>query len=274
MVAEQQATFDAEKRLTIMGHFAELRSRLLRSVIAIGIGMGIAFAFAKPIFDVLTFKAVFLGPVFTFLHSNLHLFAPPDLHLVSIDITEMVGTYMKVCLIGGMVLAMPYLVYEVVMFVTPALTRQQRKWFIHRALPWVGLMFFIGVAFAYFVLLPPAMRFLTTFGSDIATPQIRISNYVSTVARLLLAVGLIFELPVLTTLLAWIGIVSSRWLAAKWKWAIIGAFLLGALITPTLDPVNQTLVAVPLLGLYALSVWMAKLVELTRKRASADNGQT
>jgi len=123
------------------------------------------------------------------------------------------------------------------------------------------VMFVGGVLFGYFVLIPPAMQFLLNFGANIATPQIRIGNYISLVSRLLLAIGLVFEMPVITTFLARLGILSWRWLANQWKWAVILAFVLGALITPTLDPVNQTLVAAPLILLYLLSILLAKMVE-------------
>jgi sec-independent protein translocase protein TatC len=155
---------------------------------------------------------------------------------------------------------MPVLVYELIAFVTPALKPGERK-YLWIVLPFILLMFAGGVLFGYFVLIPPAMQFLLSFGADIATPQIRIGNYISLVSRLLLAIGLIFETPVITTFLARLGIVSSKWLAAQWKWAVILAFVLGAVITPTLDPVNQTLIALPLIILYLLSILLARLVE-------------
>ena len=121
-------------------------------------------------------------------------------------------------------------------------------------------MFMGGVVFGYFILLPPAINFLITFGADIATPQIKIGNYISIVTRLLLAIGFVFEMPVITTFLARIGIISPKWLSDKRKPAIIIAFVLAAIITPTFDPLNQTLVAVPLVVLYEMSIWLAKLV--------------
>jgi sec-independent protein translocase protein TatC len=176
---------------------------------------------------------------------------------------------MKVCLIAGVILAMPYLLYEFIMFVSPALTRQERKRFLYTGLPFVGTMFVVGVVFCYFILLPPALRFLTTFGNDIATAQIRLGNYMSIVSRLLLAVGLIFELPVVTSVLARLGVVNYKWLASKRKWAIVGAFVVGAFVTPTLDPVNQTLVSVPIILLYEMSIWLAWAIGKGRKKAAA-----
>jgi len=115
---------------------------------------------------------------------------------------------------------------------------------------------------------PPATKFLITFGSDIATPQIKIGNYISIVTRLLVAIGLVFELPVLTTFLARIGVITPKWLAGKRKLAIIFAFILAAIITPTFDPINQSLVAIPLIILYEMSIWLAKLVHRGKKEES------
>ncbi len=232
---------DNDKKMTLLGHLLELKARLIKSVIAVAITTTISFVFAKQIF------AILIRPT-------------GGIDLIYIEMTEMLGTYMKVCLASGIILAMPYLIYHFVMFVSPALSPREKK-YVYVILPWIGLMFIGGVVFGYFVLIPPAVKFLVNFGSDIATPQIKIGNYISVVTRLLLAMGLVFELPVVSTFLARIGVISSRWLASKRKVAIIFAFILAAIITPTFDPVNQTLVAVPLIVLYELSIWLAKLVQ-------------
>ena len=122
-------------------------------------------------------------------------------------------------------------------------------------------MFAAGVVFGYFILVPPATKFLITFGSDVATPQIKIGNYISIVSRLLLAIGFAFEMPVITTFLSRLGIITAKWLSDKRKPAIILAFVLAAIITPTFDPLNQTLVAAPLIVLYEMSIGLAKLVQ-------------
>ena len=128
-------------------------------------------------------------------------------------------------------------------------------------------MFIIGVAFGYFILLPPALNFLTSFGSNIATPQIKIGNYISLVTKLLLSIGAVFETPVIILFLARIGVVTSKMLAHKRRHAIVTAFILSAIITPTLDPVNQSLVAAPLIVLYEMSIWLAKLVQRKKPRS-------
>lgn len=230
-----------DEKMTFLGHLGELRRRLIKSVIAVLITTIISFIFARQIFDILILPA-------------------EGINLIYVEMTEMIGTYMKVSLASGIILAMPYLVYHFLMFVSPALTRKEKK-YIYLVLPWVALMFAGGVAFGYFILLPPATHFLITFGSDIAAPEIRIGNYISVVTRLLLAIGFVFEMPVITTFLARIGVLKPKWLERRRKTAIIFAFILAAIITPTFDPINQSLVAIPLVVLYELSIWLAKLVQ-------------
>lgn len=236
-----------DKKLSILEHLKEARQRLIRSVIAVLITTAISFIFAKQIFDILILPA-------------------GGIDLIYIEMTEMIGTYMKVCLVSGIILAMPYLTYQAIMFVSPALTRREKK-LVYLILPWIALMFAGGVTFGYFILIPPATKFLLTFGSDIATPQIKIGNYIAIVTRLLLAIGLVFEMPVVTTFLTRLGIITPKWLASKRKIAIVFAFILAAIITPTFDPLNQTLVAAPLVVLYEMSIWLAKLV--ARKKTEA-----
>ena len=145
------------------------------------------------------------------------------------------------------------------MFVSPALTGREKK-YVYLILPWIALMFAGGIVFSYFIITPRMVTFLLTFGSDIATPQIKVGNYISIVTRLLLAVGLIFEMPVLTTFLARIGVLKPEWLSGKRKIAIVVSFILAAIITPTIDPINQCLVALPMVVLYEMCIWLAKLV--------------
>ncbi len=228
------------KKLSVLGHLDELRKRLIGSVIAVVITSLISFIFYKQIFNILIFPA-------------------QDINLIFIEMTEMIGTIMRVCLVSGIILAMPYLTYQLIMFVSPALTRKEKK-YVYLILPWIVLMFAAGVTFGYFILIPPATKFLITFGSDIATPQIKIGNYISIVTRLLLAIGLVFEMPVVTTFLARLGVITPKWLSDKRKIAIIFAFILAAIITPTIDPINQCLIAAPLIVLYEMSIWLAKLV--------------
>lgn len=234
-----------EEKLTFMGHIRELRGRLAWSVLFLVITTIIAFVFADHIFHFLIKPA-------------------GNINLIYTEMTEMFSTYMIVSLAGGVVLAMPFFIYQIVMFVSPALTRREKS-YVYIALPWITLMFAGGVAFGYFILLPPAMKFLISFGSDIATAQIKIGNYISLVTRLLVAIGAVFETPVIITFLSRLGVVSPQWLSNKRKWAFLGAFILAAIITPTMDPINQSLVAAPLIVLYEISIILSRIVY--RRRA-------
>lgn len=237
-----------ERILSVLGHLTELRRRLIRSLIAVVITSGISFIFYQQIFDIL------ISP------------APQGITLQAIEMTEMLGTIMRVCLFSGVILAMPYLTYELIMFVSPALTRREKR-YVYLVLPWIALMFAAGVTFSYFILLPRITGFLLTFGSEIVTIQPKIRSYISVVTRLLLVVGLVFEMPVVTTFLARLGIIKPKWLADRRKAAIIIAFILAAIITPTIDPINQSLVAAPLVVLYEISIWLARLVYKREPRA-------
>jgi sec-independent protein translocase protein TatC len=246
--SEHPAVSKNNKEMTFTSHLTELRQRLIKSVIALVIATIISSIFARYIFEFLIIPA------------------PDDISLIYIEMTGMLSTYFKVALMSGFVLAMPVLVYQGMMFVSPALTRREKR-YVYIALPWITFMFLVGFAFGYFILLPPATNFLLNFMSDIARPEIKIDNYISIVTRLLVAIGLVFETPVIITFLARLGIVKPEMLSRRRRWAIVVAFILAAIITPTFDPINQSLVAIPLIILYELSILLAKIAY--RKRTEA-----
>lgn len=238
-----------EKDLTLKGHLDELRQRLIRSVIAIVITTGVSFAFAEQLFD--------------FFQSR----AGDDVIFQAIDVTEQVGIYMKLCLYSGLVLALPFLIYQLVMFVRPALTPDEKK-YLYLLLPGVVVFFFAGAAFTYYIFLPPALDFLIDFPftPDSIEPQIRIGNYVSIVARMLLVMGLVFELPIVIYFFTRIGLVTPRGLAKYRRFAYVGAFIVSAIVTPTIDPLNQTIVAIPIIILYEVGILLSKLARRQRSR--------
>ena len=234
-----------DKELTFTGHLTELRHRLLLSVIALVITTLISFVFINQIFVILIAPA-------------------GDIKLIFIEMTEMLATYMKVALACGIILAMPFLVYQLFGFVSPALMKKEKR-YIYISLPFITVMFAGGIVFAYFILLPPATRFLLSFGADIAEPQIKIGNYVSIVSRLLVAMGCVFEMPAIIFFLSWIGAITPQFLRRKFRLWVVIAFILSAIITPTFDPVNQSLVAGPLIALYVLSIGLAKVAQRLRQ---------
>jgi sec-independent protein translocase protein TatC len=232
--------------LSLRKHLEELRKRLLVSVVVTVITTAVAFVFYKQIIRLL------LRP------ADLEAAADGGPGLVFIEVTEMVAVTMKVSLVSGLVLAFPIVLYQVIMFVAPGLTSREKR-YLFAFMPAVVLAFVAGVSFGYFVLIPPAISFLVGWGSDIATPMIRIGNYVNVMVMLLFWMGVVFETPIVMFLLAKLGIVSWRGFARWRKYWVVVAFILGALITPTFDPMNQSLVAVPLIVLYELGIWLARL---------------
>ena len=242
------ATPDRDKELSLMQHLGELRDRLVVAAIAVAVGTVIAFA-----------KAVDL---IRFLEVPAHLERP----LILISPTEGFTTYMQVALTSGIALAMPVILYEVFAYVDPALRPNERR-FVLTLGPFVLLLFITGMAFCYYVLLPNAISFLFTFGGEVFEAQPRASEYISFVTTFILAVGLVFEMPVIIYAVTRIGLVKRSWLAKQRRYAFLLAFVIGAIITPTPDPFNQTLVAVPMYLLFELGLLLSRIGAAPRAAA-------
>lgn len=244
---EQEKRDQDEKNLTILEHLQELRQRLMICAIALVVGVAVSFyPLSYWVLDWL--KAPAEGRVENF-------------ELIFTEPLEFWSTFFRVSLLLGITLAMPVFVWQTLAFVGPGLTRNEKRW----AYPIVfgaSFMFVAGCAFAYFVMMPPALNFLLDF-PDQATPLISIRKYVDFTTRLMLVSGLVFETPLLVMGLAKIGIVSSRQLFRWWRFAIVGAFIVAAIVTPSIDPITQSLVAGPMIILYFVGILLAKLVEKT-----------
>jgi sec-independent protein translocase protein TatC len=216
-------------------------------------GTGVSVAFFEPIVEILLLPAQGRlssaggGPIYT-------------------ELTELLGITVKIALLGGLVLALPVIAYQLIMFVGPGLTPRERR-YAFAVFPGALVSFAGGVAFAFFVVLPPSLRFLLTYGSGIAAPMIRISNYISLVVTMLFWMGLVFETPLIMFLLSKLGVVSARTLARGRRYIVVLAFVLGAIVTPTFDPLNQALMAAPLIVLYELGIWLARLGQWRAKPA-------
>ena len=240
------------REFSITEHLRELRRRVLVCVVAILAGSVASFAFYRQIIEFLSRPAYDLD-------------SGAGLELVFIEVTELLTTAVKVSFVAGFVLALPVILYQVVMFVAPGLTGRERR-YLFLFMPAALLAFAAGVAFAYYVLTPPALKFLLGF-SDVATPLIRISNFVNLMVRLLFWMGVAFETPLIMYMLALLGIVSAQRLSRFRRYWVVIAFILAAIITPTFDPVNQVLVAGPLLVLYEIGVLLARLAGRSHRKA-------
>jgi sec-independent protein translocase protein TatC len=232
--------------MTLLEHLLELRSRVMWCAIAIAIGMMIFFI-----------PAIGFRLVDFLLEPGRQ--AVPGFKPQFIEPMENIVTYFRVALLGGVAVGMPMVVYQLMAFVTPALTPREKRWLIPIVIG-ASLAFVGGMAFGYYVVLPITVKFLLTFGSDVAQPNIRIGNYIDFVTRMLLILGLTFETPLFVMGLAKVGVVNARKLLKMWRFAIVGAFLVSAIVTPTIDPVTQSLVAGPIIVLYFVGILLAWLV--------------
>jgi len=244
-----------DKPLPIREHLLELRRRLTYSVIAVLVCAALAFAFHQTILRLL------MEPAAQFVDLP---FGKP----VYTDLTEYLSIAAKTSLLTGLFISLPFVLYQIVMFISPGLKPSERR-YLYALIPVSLLAFAAGALFGYRILFPPMVNFLLNFGGDVAIPMIRIGRYMDLMLRLLFWMGLIFEMPVVTFFLARIGVLSPDFLARHRRYAIVLAFILGAIITPTFDPINQALVAAPIIILYEVSVWIAKVSARSRRQSPA-----
>jgi len=247
-----------DKPLPFSDHLGELRTRLMWSAAAVLISTGVAFIFHERILILLMEPAQQFTDI-------------PNGQPVYTELTEFIGVAMKASLLFGFFAALPFVLFQMVMFVAPGLSPRERR-YLYTLLPLSLLTFLVGAAFGYRILFPPAVNFLLSFGSDVATPYIRIGSYVNMMVSLLFWMGIVFETPLVMFFLSKIGVVTPQFLAKQRRYAVVGAFILGAIITPTFDPVNQTFVALPIIVLYEAGIWLAKLGGRGARKRSQDLG--
>ncbi|MDZ7844396.1 MAG: twin-arginine translocase subunit TatC [Anaerolineales bacterium] len=234
--AHKKARRELDDSLPLLQHLNELRTRLFKAFLAVLVTTGVSAVFADQVIDYLA-KPIGGSEA-----------------LVSIEITENIAIFMRVSLLSGLVLGMPMVVYQIMRFMLPGLKKNEKSW-LFIGVPFASLLFASGVAFAWFVMIPTAVPFLTQF-LDITT-QVRPQNYFEFITKLMLWIGLSFEMPLIAFVLAKTGVLTAGQLARGWRYAMVGIAVLAATITPTVDPVNMGLVMLPLFGLYLLSIGLA-----------------
>jgi sec-independent protein translocase protein TatC len=234
-----------KKPSALMDHLEVLRKHLFRMLIAVALGILLCATYTTQIIDFLS------KPV-----GGINV-------LKAIDVTESVGVFMRVALLGGFAITLPYLAFEVWLFAAPGLSSRARRLGL-LGIPLAGLFFIGGLAFSYIFLLPTALPFLLSFMGIQTIP--RPSSYINFVTGLMFWIGVSFEFPLVIYVLTLMGIVKPHFLAHNWRIAVIVIAVLAAAITPTVDPVNMTLVMAPMILLYFLSIGMSHLALLGRKR--------
>lgn len=239
-------TENSPQGMTFLQHLEELRDRLKAALFGVAVGVGVAWFFREEM------KLILIDPFLAFLPEDQRT-------LTFITPAEPFAMFMKISLIVGIFLSSPWLFYQLWRFISPALKKNEKRW----ALPFVlftSLSFMGGVVFCYKVILPYAFQFFFTFGTELGfTNQVTLASFWSFESKFMLGMGLIFELPVLIFLLSVLGLVNAKMLLKGFRWAIFGAFVVAAIITPTPDPVNQSLVAGPLIVLYLIGILIAAI---------------
>ena len=228
-----------EKRMSLAGHLVELRSRLIKVILAVAVGMALTYSFSGQIIEILR--------------------GPHVLQLYALSPTETFWTTLKISFSSGLVVSFPVVLYQAWRFVSPGLRREERR----LAFPFLVsafLLFLIGIVFCRAIVLPFALKFLIGFGlSQGIDPRFSIGMYVDFSLRFLLIFGFIFELPLVLVLLSWLGLVTPKTLRRNRRYAILINAILAALLTPTPDIFNMTITMLPMMVLYELGILAVRL---------------
>lgn len=248
--AEDEPLKPEEFVMSFFEHLAELRDRLIKAFLGLAITTGLSMVFANRIL------AYLISPV-----------NQEDFQLQTLGPTEGVIVFFRVALLSGAIIAIPWITWQLWMFVAPGLNRNEKR-YILLSLPATTLLFLVGVAFSWFILMPAALNYLQNFQNNIFKADWTADQYVAFVTSLLFWIGVSFEMPLIFFILARMGLVGPRALRQNWRLAVVGSAVAAAMITPTIDPFNMMLVMGPLLSLYALSILLSTVAY--RKSGFAD----
>ena len=242
---------DRDIRQSLWDHVEALRKHLLRSLLALALAVSVSFIFTQPLIRYLALPVGGLE------------------ELKAIEVTESIGVFMKVALLSGLALSLPYIAFEFWLFAAPGLRPRSRSFGLI-AIPLATLLFICGMAFAYYVMMPAALPFLINFMGIQA--ELRPASYYSFITGVMFWIGISFEFPLLIYALTAIGFIKPNILAEQWRLAIILIAILAAAITPTVDPINMALVMGPMTLLYFVSIGLSRIAykgRLRQERASA-----
>jgi sec-independent protein translocase protein TatC len=257
-MATLAAGHDEKESMPTMGfleHLEELRTRLVRSAIAVASGTGICWGYRERIYGVMQ------KPIMDALRAQ-HL---PE-KLVYLNPIDPFNLYLKISMLAGLFLTSPFVLYQVWMFISPGLYRKEKKYVLPFMVSTITL-FTLGGYFGYSVAYPRALDFFVVKFNGQFQPMITINEYTQLFLSIVAGMGVIFELPILVFFLAFLGIMSPSFMIKNFRYAILVIFILAAIVTPTPDIVNMCIFAAPMLALYALSIGVAYVVHPTQREA-------
>ena len=232
---------EQSKQMSLLGHLEELRERVLKSLISILVGAFLCLLLVKPLIRMLEAPA---GSI-RFLQ-----LAPGEFLFVSI----------KVAGYAGLIVALPYIVFQILSFILPGLTEREKK-LIAPAVSGSAILFIIGIFFAWWTLVPAALGFLVSYGSDVVEPLWSIEKYLDFVLLLMLSTGLSFQIPILQLILGFLGLIKWKQMLSAWRWILMASAITGAVITPSTDPVTMLLLAGSISFLFLIGIVLVALVE-------------
>jgi sec-independent protein translocase protein TatC len=239
-----------EKEMTFFDHLEELRWRIIKMLIGVVVGTIVCWIFVDWLVN-----SVLLAPV---VKVNSQSAPGLQFHLQNLKPFGQLVLYMEVGIVGGIILSLPNLFYQLWKFIAPGLMPRERR-YISRIVAFSTLCFLIGITFAYFVMLPMALKFFVGFGSPYIENNIAIDEYMSFIISMMLGAGVVFELPMVSWFLAKLGILTAEFMRKYRRHAIIVILFLAAILTPGTDPVSQIILAIPLMLLYEVSILIAKI---------------
>jgi sec-independent protein translocase protein TatC len=237
-----------EKEMGFLEHLEELRWRLIKAVIGVVVGGIVA--------------GIFIDQIMNFLLSPAKNTTPP-LELINLKPYGQLVLYMEVVIVCGIILSIPNIFYQVWKFIEPGLMPSERK-YISWIVVFSSMCFLGGIAFAYFVMLPTALKFFAAFGTQAITNNIAVDEYFSFVISVMLAAGIVFELPMVSFFLSKLGILTPKFMRKYRKHAIVIILLLAGILTPSPDITSQLLLGIPLLILYEISIIISKYSQPNR----------
>lgn len=236
--------------MSLTEHLVELRIRLTRSLIGLGIGFAGCYYYKDLIFDIVT--------------RPLTQALPKNSYLIYTGLTDAFFTYMKVAFFASLIITSPFILYQIWKFIAPGLLPKERKYVV----PFVftsTFLFISGVSFGYFIALPPAFKFFVSFNNQYLQAMLSFKDYLSLFVTFLLGFGLSFELPVFIFFLTKLGIVNAKMLSKQRRYAILVIFVVAAVLTPSPDALSQVLMAIPLMFLYEVSIFVSKFADKNKE---------